>query len=269
MPWGFEKGRVYNRRTDIHARFGGQQQGGIITPANPESPIFLITGHEGTAHGYEDAVRADGIFEYSGEGQTGDMQMIRGNRAIRDHAVEGRDILVFRKVAAGLQYEDQFVYEDFHFRDTRDTNGQARQAIIFELRPLAAILEADDAADVPADGVLLTDLREQAIAAARVAPEQRQVTSNAFDRSKLICSYVYARAKGRCEDCRAPAPFSRPNGTPYLEAHHIRRLTDGGPDDPRHMIALCPNCHRAAHYGADREAAKARMSGFIAIKEGL
>jgi hypothetical protein len=32
MSWGFEEGKVYNRRTDIHARFGGQQQGGIITP---------------------------------------------------------------------------------------------------------------------------------------------------------------------------------------------------------------------------------------------
>ena len=32
MSWGFEIGRVYNRLNDIHARFGGQQQGGIITP---------------------------------------------------------------------------------------------------------------------------------------------------------------------------------------------------------------------------------------------
>jgi hypothetical protein len=29
---GFEVGRTYNRRADIHARFGGQQQGGIVTP---------------------------------------------------------------------------------------------------------------------------------------------------------------------------------------------------------------------------------------------
>ena len=29
MSGGFEIGRVYNRRNDIHARFGGQQQGGI------------------------------------------------------------------------------------------------------------------------------------------------------------------------------------------------------------------------------------------------
>jgi 5-methylcytosine-specific restriction protein A len=33
MSWGFEEGKVYNPCADIHAKFGGQQQGGIITPS--------------------------------------------------------------------------------------------------------------------------------------------------------------------------------------------------------------------------------------------
>jgi hypothetical protein len=41
MSWGFEIGRTYNRRADIHARFGGQQQGGIITPAH--HPLVIIS----------------------------------------------------------------------------------------------------------------------------------------------------------------------------------------------------------------------------------
>jgi len=40
-------------------------------------------------------------------------------------------------------------------------------------------------------------------------------------------------------------------GRPYLEVYHIRRLSDDGPDDPRWVAGLCPNCHRRAHYGAD------------------
>ena len=268
MAWGFEKGQIYNRRKDIHERFGGQQQGGIITPSNPTSPIFLITGQEGEAHGYQDNVRPDGVFEYSGEGQSGNMQMIRGNRAVRDHAEEGRDILVFRKVATGVQFQDQFVYEGFHFREAPDTAGQARRAIIFELRPLSAVSPADDAAAVPRNADL-SHLRAQALAAAKAEPGQTQRVATAFERSRIICTYVFARAKGRCEDCGAAAPFFRPNGTPYLEAHHIRRLTDGGPDDPRYMIALCPNCHRAAHYGADKEGSNVRMLSFIKIKERI
>ena len=47
MTWGFQIGRVYNRRGDIHGRFGGQQQGGIVTPA--QHPIvIIITGEEGS-----------------------------------------------------------------------------------------------------------------------------------------------------------------------------------------------------------------------------
>jgi hypothetical protein len=45
MSWGFEIGRVYNRRNDIHARFSGQQQGGIITPKD-HPVVIVITGEE-------------------------------------------------------------------------------------------------------------------------------------------------------------------------------------------------------------------------------
>ena len=41
--------------------------------------------------------------------------------------------------------------------------------------------------------------------------------------------------------CGAAAPFTTKEGLPYLEAHHIRRLTDGGPDDPRWVAGVGPN----------------------------
>lgn len=59
------------------------------------------------------------------------------------------------------------------------------------------------------------------------------------------------RANGCCEGCSASAPFATPQGRPYLEPHHIRRLSDAGPDHPDFVIALCPNCHRRVHHGAD------------------
>ena len=63
--------------------------------------------------------------------------------------------------------------------------------------------------------------------------------------------YVLMRAGGLCEGCDRPAPFERPNGEPYLEPHHTRRISDGGPDHPRWVIGLCPTCHRRVHCGAD------------------
>ncbi|WP_204375796.1 HNH endonuclease [Pseudomonas citronellolis] len=60
------------------------------------------------------------------------------------------------------------------------------------------------------------------------------------------------RANGRCEGCGLPAPFSRPDGRAFLEVHHMTRLADDGPDLPANVAALCPNCHRRAHYSIDR-----------------
>ena len=60
---------LYHRRRDIHARFGGQEQGGMITPADHKL-VFLVTGSSGRQHGYEDHWSEDGsTFFYFGEGQ--------------------------------------------------------------------------------------------------------------------------------------------------------------------------------------------------------
>ncbi|MEY0334745.1 HNH endonuclease [Providencia rettgeri] len=32
--------------------------------------------------------------------------------------------------------------------------------------------------------------------------------------------------------------------------HHVEWLANGGEDSVENAIALCPNCHREAHYGA-------------------
>ncbi|PYR06894.1 MAG: HNH endonuclease, partial [Acidobacteria bacterium] len=70
-------------------------------------------------------------------------------------------------------------------------------------------------------------------------------------RSRAIHRYVLCRAEGTCEACGVPAPFTAALGSPYLEPHHIKRLADDGPDHPARVIALCPNCHRRAHYAID------------------
>ena len=45
----------------------------------------------------------------------------------------------------------------------------------------------------------------------------------------------------------------------YLEPHHIRRVSDGGPDHPRWVAAICPNCHREVHFGASGSARNAAL----------
>lgn len=248
MSWGFERGRIYNRRADIHARFGGQQQGGIITPSKHKL-VIIITGEEGLEHGYADRLRSDGVFEYFGEGQIGPMTLQRGNAAIANHSINGASLLLFKKTPNGLRFEDEYVYETHHIERAPDRKGDMRDAIVFELRPVASVVEAvEELAPASPD---IDELRKRAFAAANASPGKTKSTASVFERSRDVRDYVVARAKGHCEGCSQPAPFIRANGVPYLEPHHIRRLTDGGPDDPRFVIALCPNCHRRVHSGAD------------------
>lgn len=250
MAWGFEPGRAYTRRTDIHARFKGQQQGGIITPAR-HNLIIIMTGEAGLDHGYADRWRDDGVFEYYGEGQKGDMPMVRGNRAIANHAKDGKDLLLFEKQypSRTLRFRGQMVCEGWHYSQSPDTQGIIRQAIVFELRPLEAVIDAVETSEVvTAD---LATLRARAYAAAASSVPVGQVQRTIYQRSRDVRDYVLARCKGKCEGCGQAAPFLRSDGTPYLEPHHIRRASDGGPDDPRFVIGLCPNCHRRVHSGQD------------------
>ena len=80
----FEIGRIDNRRREIHDPFGGQAQGGISTPVDV-SCIFIFTGEGREQYGYSDGWNEDGVYLYTGEGQVGDMQFVRGDKAIRDH----------------------------------------------------------------------------------------------------------------------------------------------------------------------------------------
>jgi 5-methylcytosine-specific restriction enzyme A len=253
MRWGFEEGKVYNRRADIHARFGGQQQGGIITPSQ-HPLVIIITGEEGLAHGYDDRTREDGVFEYFGEGQIGNMVLQRGNLAIASHAADGKSLLLFRKTKEGRRFLGEMVYEKHHIEPAPDREGKQRDAIVFELRPLSAIVEKIDESPDIEPSKTLDQLRALAKEAAGIVPPTKTAGArNIYQRSRDVRNYVLARATGHCEGCKAPAPFVRKDGTAYLEPHHIRRVSDGGPDDPSFVIALCPNCHRRVHAGVDGE----------------
>lgn len=76
-------------------------------------------------------------------------------------------------------------------------------------------------------------------------------TTQQYTRSSAIRDYVMSRADGYCEGCEEPAPFTSKTGEPYLHAHHVYELSEGGSDTPDTVIALCPNCHYRVHHGED------------------
>jgi hypothetical protein len=99
---------------------------------------------------------------------------------------------------------------------------------------------APDGPEAPVTSV--SELRRQAYLAALPRASRRSVNAEktVYQRADPIRRYVLTRSKGIREGCRKPAPFVRKSGTPYLEPYHTRRVSDGGPDHPRWVAALCP-----------------------------
>jgi 5-methylcytosine-specific restriction enzyme A len=247
----FVRGKLYNRKRDIHEVFGGQEQGGICTPKGVPF-LFLFTGETGGQHGYHDSWGQDGTFAYTGEGQSGDMDFVRGNKAIRDHLIDGRDLLLFeaQREAGAYRYMGCFACSGWEYQTAADSDGAIRKAIVFRLLPAEAREDSQVVTDDPTKLRSIEDLRAQAVAAAKTqSGTGAESIRNYYRRSGAVRTYVLARAAGTCESCGEPAPFKRANGQPYLEPHHTRRLGDGGPDHPRWVAAICPTCHREIHHG--------------------
>jgi 5-methylcytosine-specific restriction protein A len=247
---------IYNRR-DIHKLHGGQQQGGISTPSKKKI-IMLFSGEQGKRYGYQDHWIEEGVYLFSGEGQYGDMSFVRGNLAVRNHIEDGKDLHLFEYVRTGfVRYIGQMVFIGYREGKGLDREGALRKVLIFELIRINAInemVETDEDSFVKEMWKeSLQALRKKALSVSSYGNTVSERRINVFDRARAISTYVSRRANGYCEACKSKAPFKNIFGRPFLEVHHIRRLSDGGPDHPFWVIGVCPNCHRRAHYGQDRE----------------
>lgn len=84
-------------------------------------------------------------------------------------------------------------------------------------------------------------------------PRREVSTGTVYVRDPRVVAYTQVRANGVCELCAQPAPFSRPDGSPYLETHHVVPLAENGPDTPNNCTGVCPNCHRALHSAENKD----------------
>ncbi|TMP20422.1 HNH endonuclease [Pseudoalteromonas sp. S2721] len=258
----FEIGKEYKRKEEIHGVYGGQAQGGISTPKN-HPVVFIFTSDSGEQHGYRDEYHEDGLFWYTGEGQIGDMKMVSGNKAIFEHTISGKAIHVFEYIRkAYVRYIGSAECLGYHEEDRPDRDGNNRTAFVFHLdidssgkENTVAEPKATFSPESPKQlkNKSIKDLRKAALNQSSRTSTPKVKQEIAYYRSLALKLYVIARSKGICEGCGASAPFQTKSG-PYLECHHVHRLADGGPDHPENVVALCPNCHRRAHFSNDAQA---------------
>lgn len=133
----FEQNKIY-KRSYIHDQYGGSRQNGI-SPSAKHPFIFVFSGASGDEYGYKDRWENNDVFSYTGEGQVGDMQFIRGNLRLRDHLQSGKRVFLFQYVKkAYVEYVDEMTIIDFDYFQTHDRNGDSRIGIKFFLKRLGS-----------------------------------------------------------------------------------------------------------------------------------
>jgi MoxR-like ATPase len=106
--------------------------------------VLIFTDHaSGSPHGYvfdgwlDD--RDGKVFLYTGEGQRGDQQLIRGNAAILNHVQEGRSLRLFEGAGgSNVRYVGRFTIDDkqpFTEREAPESGGgPMRKVLVFRLK---------------------------------------------------------------------------------------------------------------------------------------
>lgn len=257
----FEMGDRYLRK-EIHDQFGGQRYYGISTPKS-EPFILIFTDPRSEEYGYRDRFLENGLFVYSGEGQVGDMTMDGGNKQIRDHKQNGDSLYVFETVgeqdgAQIVTYNGEYEYFDHYREDAPDDNNEMRDAIRFKLAPRGGINV--DLEESRVGSLSTRQLYERAHGRTNSVSTRSVSNSNtSYTRSDLIRDFALRVADGECQACHDSAPFKNKSGKPFLEVHHLFRISDGGVDAPENVVAVCPNCHREIHYGQSGEEINTRL----------
>jgi hypothetical protein len=127
-------------RRELHERFGGREQGGISPSRKVSSVMFFTDPATGHRHGYYDGWDDDGLFNYVGEGQRGDQRLVQGNKAILNHAADGRTLEGFHASGTSVTYLGEFDLVDYYFPEAHETGSDIlRQVVVFRLRPRAEV----------------------------------------------------------------------------------------------------------------------------------
>jgi 5-methylcytosine-specific restriction protein A len=184
------------------------------------------------------------------------------------HIDDHKDLHLFQQVGPRrVKYIGQMVYVG-HEELEVDFKGTRRKAIVFHLAPIEDIIEPL-AGEKPIQPKMLSEeeLLRRAKESSKDAVKVKEAIIKIRERSEWVRAYALNRAQGKCEYCHNSAPFLDGKGKPFLEVHHILSLSDGGPDDYRYVITLCPNCHRRAHYGNDSKGTNEAMLNLISELE--
>ena len=136
-------------RAEVSDIYGGGSQSGILPSASSPTVLIYSDPHVGEALGYVDGWVPDDehgpLFEYTGHGRGNQTLDGDGNRAIFDHASQGRALRLFKAVGTvpnsstmRHRYVGRFkldIERPIEVRWRPNEKGIERRVIVFRLRP--------------------------------------------------------------------------------------------------------------------------------------
>jgi 5-methylcytosine-specific restriction enzyme A len=276
----FEIGAEYDRDELLHFTGSRLIQSGIIWgPKEPNCLIVTTGGKHATHAGYQDEKNTDGSWFYIGQGSEGDQFVQKKANAL---LVDGiRNILLFstrepnvREVKTKgnrrkfYRYEGMFNALSWDFVSPSTGKRKGNQLIQVHLFP-ASNIYAQETMLIAGEHMNQPSLKKMKAEIQQLNQQKKaRLTIVEYQyRSKLIKQYALGRANGTCELCGNEAPFLSSANNPFLEVHHILKLADDGPDSCENVAALCPNCHREAHFGKERSIILEKLKIIIQTKE--
>jgi 5-methylcytosine-specific restriction enzyme A len=277
----FEIGVSYPRG-DLLGFCGSRQgQTGVVWGDREPGCLVVTSGGKAKARvGYEDGPGLGGTYYYFGQGRVGDQETKRAaNRLLLEGA---RTVLLFltreptanevrsREGSHAKLYTFNGYYEvgawDYYIPPAGPRAGD--RLLRFQLVPTSSVQRPQPPAATSVDSPGAAARLREMIDSGPRGPTRGQLDARDYVlRSRLVREYAMLVGAGKCELCMAAAPFVTPEGHPFLEVHHLRRLGDGGPDTPGNVAALCPNCHRAVHHSRERDALGRNLADRVRRRE--
>jgi 5-methylcytosine-specific restriction protein A len=271
-------GEQFKDRVEIWTLFGGQWVQGVTRFENEEI-VNVFFDEDGP---YADEIDHEtGAVEYRGKGLTGEQKLTEGNELLENARLSKSAIRFWYKPSKGnWLFRNWAAVADRDNIEEEDIEGNLAKRFLWYLEPVVsqdktlwpAELVQALVRDISEDEViLLKNPKNLLLDYARIAKELEAnpttIASSAKPRTpqprrrKRAKDIVIARAAGVCENdqCTGMPPDVKKDGTPLFQVDHIIQLSDGGPDQPDNMIALCPNCHTAKTLGKNKSSMTARL----------
>lgn len=193
----------------------------------------------------------NGVLHYTGMGKLGD-QVLEGNQngTLYYSDTNGVEVHLFEVLKKAVYtYRGVVKLVDKPYKDRQpDDNGNMRDVWMFPVMPVAEAAQdvSHELSEKEISRLSNTELARYT-AVKNVRKEPKKTESIVYYRDPYLKQMVKRIADGKCQFCGSDAPFIDKQGEPYLEAHHVIRLADGGQDTIDNVVAICPNCHRKVH----------------------